>query len=136
MFFSLLRLLECVDDDGDDLGMNIHWDYFVNRYDTGYMSSADGRDNRHIQFVREFASVFSAFQVGSGIDLPLGCADASGSITSRRQSPPYLERTHLLRLCLHTPARGLKPFFHDQQMQSVSIRCRIHLSNHYKLPLL
>ena len=79
VFFSLLRLLEGVDDDGNHLGMNIRWDYFVNRYQTmGYVSSADGRDNRHIQFVREFASVISAFQVGSCIDLPLGCADASG----------------------------------------------------------
>jgi len=39
-------------------GMNIHWDYFVNQYDAArYISSADGRDNRHIQFVREFARV-------------------------------------------------------------------------------
>ncbi|KAF7365498.1 hypothetical protein MVEN_00422800 [Mycena venus] len=40
------------------------WDYFVNQYDTSvrYVSSADGRDNRHIQFVREFASVISVLQ--------------------------------------------------------------------------
>jgi len=44
--------------------MNIRWDYFVNQYDTTrYVSSADGRDNRHIQFVREFASVVSVLQV-------------------------------------------------------------------------
>jgi hypothetical protein len=44
--------------------MNIRWDYFVNQYDTGrYVSGADGRDNRHIQFVREFASVVSVLQV-------------------------------------------------------------------------
>jgi dynein heavy chain 1 len=46
--------------------MNIKWDYFVNQYDSTvrYVSSADGRDNRHIQFVREFASVISVLQVG------------------------------------------------------------------------
>ena len=47
-----------------DLGMNIRWDHFVSQYDAArYVSSADGRDNRHIQFVREFASVVSVLQV-------------------------------------------------------------------------
>lgn len=45
-------------------GMNIRWDYFVNQYDTARYVSTDGaRDNRHIQFVREFASVVSILQV-------------------------------------------------------------------------
>ena len=45
--------------------MNIRWDHFVNQYDTSrYVSGADGRDNRHIQFVREFAGVVSVLQVG------------------------------------------------------------------------
>lgn len=44
--------------------MNIRWDYFVNQYDTARYVSTDGaRDNRHIQFVREFASVVSILQV-------------------------------------------------------------------------
>ncbi|KAI0055925.1 cytoplasmic dynein heavy chain 1 [Artomyces pyxidatus] len=44
-------------------GMNIRWDHFVSQYDAArYVSSADGRDNRHIQFVREFASVVSVLQ--------------------------------------------------------------------------
>ncbi|THH07940.1 hypothetical protein EW145_g3047 [Phellinidium pouzarii] len=44
-------------------GMNIRWDYFVNQYDTArYVPSVDGRDNRHVQFVREFASVVSVLQ--------------------------------------------------------------------------
>ncbi|KAI6146941.1 cytoplasmic dynein heavy chain 1 [Pisolithus thermaeus] len=44
-------------------GMNICWDHFVNHYDTArFVSSADGWDNRHIQFVREFASVVSVLQ--------------------------------------------------------------------------
>ena len=44
--------------------MSIRWDYFVNQYDTSrYVPSSDGRDNRHIQFVREFASVVSVLQV-------------------------------------------------------------------------
>ena len=52
--------------------MNIRWDYFVNQYDTArYVSAVDGRDNRHIQFVREFASVVSVLQdkTNSVIDL-------------------------------------------------------------------
>ena len=44
--------------------MNIRWDYFVNQCDTARYSVSDGaRDNRHIQFVREFASVVSILQV-------------------------------------------------------------------------
>lgn len=46
------------------VGMNIRWDHFVNQYDTSrYVAAADGRDNRHIQFVREFAGVVSILQV-------------------------------------------------------------------------
>ena len=44
-------------------GMNIRWDHFVNQYDTTRYSGPDGRDTRHIQFVREFASVVSVLQV-------------------------------------------------------------------------
>ncbi|KAI0932819.1 hypothetical protein AcW1_000166 [Taiwanofungus camphoratus] len=44
-------------------GMNIRWDHFVSQYDTGrYSLGGDARDNRHIQFVREFASVVSILQ--------------------------------------------------------------------------
>lgn len=44
-------------------GMNIRWDYFVNQYDTArYIAFSETRDNRHIQFVREFASVVSVLQ--------------------------------------------------------------------------
>lgn len=44
--------------------MNIRWDHFVNTYDAASRyASADGRDTRHIQFVREFASVVSVLQV-------------------------------------------------------------------------
>jgi hypothetical protein len=42
--------------------MGIRWDYFVNQYDTSRYVSADARDSRHIQFVREFASVVSVLQ--------------------------------------------------------------------------
>jgi dynein heavy chain 1 len=43
--------------------MNIRWDYFVNQYDAArYVSSADGRDNRHIQFLQKFASVVLILQ--------------------------------------------------------------------------
>jgi hypothetical protein len=43
--------------------MNIRWDHFVNQYDTArYVASSETRDNRHIQFVREFASVVSILQ--------------------------------------------------------------------------
>ncbi|KAE9394324.1 dynein heavy chain protein 2 [Gymnopus androsaceus JB14] len=53
-------------------GINIRWDYLVNQYDAGrYVSSVDGRDNRHTQFVMEFASVVSVLQdkTNSVIDL-------------------------------------------------------------------
>ncbi|KAF9463127.1 dynein heavy chain [Collybia nuda] len=53
-------------------GMNIRWDYFVNQYETSrYVANADGRNDRHIQFVREFASVVSVLQdkTNSVIDL-------------------------------------------------------------------
>lgn len=44
--------------------MNIRWDYFVNQYDTARYVSGDGvRDNKHIQFVRELASIVSILQV-------------------------------------------------------------------------
>lgn len=44
--------------------MNLRWDYFVNAYDTTrYIPAPDSRDNRHIQFVREFASIVSVLQV-------------------------------------------------------------------------
>jgi hypothetical protein len=70
---------------GVNVGMNIRWDHFVNQYDTSrYVSSADGRDNRHIQFVREFASVISVLQVGSCVYLSLSCADACGRYRTKR----------------------------------------------------
>ncbi|KAF4584562.1 hypothetical protein EYR38_001791 [Pleurotus pulmonarius] len=43
-------------------GMGIRWDHFVNQFSAGYVATADSRDNRHIQFVREFASVVSVLQ--------------------------------------------------------------------------
>jgi hypothetical protein len=44
--------------------MNIRWDHFVSQYDgSRYIPSSEARDNRHIQFVREFASVVSVLQV-------------------------------------------------------------------------
>ena len=46
-------------------GSCVRWDHFVNQYDTSrYASGADGWDNRHFQFVREFAGVGSILQVG------------------------------------------------------------------------
>lgn len=46
------------------VGMNIKWDHFVSQYDAArYVPASDGRDQRHIQFVREFASVVSVLQV-------------------------------------------------------------------------
>ena len=75
-FLSLLKFQEGAD---GGVRMNIRWDHFVNQYDTTrHVSSADGRDNRHIQFVREFASVISVLQVGSCVYLSLSCADANG----------------------------------------------------------
>ena len=53
-------------------GMNIRWDYFVNQYDAGRygVPGGDGRggdNNRHVQFVREFAAVVSVLQVSFGL---------------------------------------------------------------------
>ena len=45
------------------VGMNIRWDFFVGQYDTArFVAGGDARDNRHVQFVREFASVVSVLQ--------------------------------------------------------------------------
>ena len=44
--------------------MNIRWDHFVSQFDgSRYIPGSEARDNRHIQFVREFASVVSVLQV-------------------------------------------------------------------------
>ena len=43
--------------------------------------------------MREFASVLSAFQVGSCIDLPLGCGDASGRYRTKRTTGLICTRT-------------------------------------------
>ncbi|OAQ30330.1 dynein heavy chain [Linnemannia elongata AG-77] len=48
-------------------GVNLRWEHFANTYGsvTSYInpgSAADARENRHIVFVREFASVVSIFQ--------------------------------------------------------------------------
>lgn len=43
--------------------MAIRWDHFVSQYDAArFVPSADGRDIRHVSFVREFASVVSLLQ--------------------------------------------------------------------------
>ena len=47
-------------------GMNMQWDHLVNVYDGHRFlpgGAADGRENRHFLFVREFASVVSLLQV-------------------------------------------------------------------------
>ena len=49
----------------------------------GYVSSADGRDNRRIQFEGVCERHLCA-QVGSCIYLPLGCADASGRYRTKQ----------------------------------------------------
>lgn len=46
-------------------GINLRWDYFVNAFDTHRYLPApgiDSRDNRHVQYVRDFASVVSVLQ--------------------------------------------------------------------------
>jgi len=45
-------------------GMNIRRDHFVSQFDgSRYIPGSEARDNRHIQFVRVFASVVSVLQV-------------------------------------------------------------------------
>lgn len=56
------------------IGMNIRWDHFVGQYDTArYVATADARDNRHIQFVREFAGVVSVLQVMNALSSNFNC---------------------------------------------------------------
>ncbi|KAI9450509.1 cytoplasmic dynein heavy chain 1 [Lactarius psammicola] len=43
-------------------GMGIGWESFASQYYAARYVSSDGRDTRHIQFVREFASVVSVLQ--------------------------------------------------------------------------
>lgn len=54
--------------------MSIGWEHFVSQYDAARFVSSDGRDTRHIQFVREFASVVSVLQVRSLSSLWSECA--------------------------------------------------------------
>jgi len=46
-------------------GMGYKWDSFVNAFDTHrYAASGlEGRENRHVMYVREFASTVSMLQV-------------------------------------------------------------------------
>ena len=50
--------------------MGIGWEHFVSQYDAARFVSSDGRDTRHIQFVREFASVVSVLQVRFKVSSP------------------------------------------------------------------
>jgi Dynein heavy chain, N-terminal region 1 len=50
-----------------NVGMNIGWEHFASQYDAARFVSSDGRDTRHIQFVREFASVVSVLQVSAKV---------------------------------------------------------------------
>ncbi len=46
--------------------MSVRWDFFVNAYDTHrYLPAAglEGRENRNLAFVREFAGAVSILQV-------------------------------------------------------------------------
>jgi dynein heavy chain 1 len=48
------------------LGMSVKWDFFVNAIDTHrYLPAAglEGRENRNLAYVREFAAVVSILQV-------------------------------------------------------------------------
>ncbi|KAI9105868.1 dynein heavy chain [Phlyctochytrium arcticum] len=45
-------------------GIQLRWDYFVNTFDSRPLmqSYSDGRENRHVAFVRDFAAVVAIFQ--------------------------------------------------------------------------
>lgn len=48
------------------VGMTVRWDFFVNAFDTSrYLPAAglEGRENRNLAYVREFAAVVSILQV-------------------------------------------------------------------------
>lgn len=64
--------------------MNIGWEHFVSQYDAARFVSSDGRDTRHIQFVREFASVVSVLQV-CGLLKVFGFRDVTDSRVGQNQ---------------------------------------------------
>jgi hypothetical protein len=53
--------------------MALRWDFFVNTYDTHryHPTGLDGRENKHIAYVREFASAVSILQVCCFVSLKL-----------------------------------------------------------------
>jgi hypothetical protein len=79
-----------------DTGMNIGWEHFVSQYDAARFVSSDGRDTRHIQFVREFASVVSVLQV---CDLlrPFGLKDVADNPAGQNKQCHRLVQRHLAR---------------------------------------
>ena len=106
--------------------MNICWDHFLNQNDTTeYVSGADGRDNRHIQFVREFASVISVLQVGSCVYLPLSCPDASGRYRTKRTMRSICTRRSYAQW--KTSRRARIPL---KRSQSYWARCRLPCAPH------
>ncbi|KAJ8651627.1 hypothetical protein O0I10_012803 [Lichtheimia ornata] len=79
-------------------GINLRWDYFVNTYDGHHRplsyitgSPLDTRENRHVNFVREFANVVSVFQ--DKVDALIGYYDdINKSIEEMKGCPYQVER--------------------------------------------
>lgn len=76
----------------------MRWDYFVNTYDGHHRplsyitgSPLDTRENRHVNFVREFANVVSVFQ--DKVDALIGYYDdINKSIEEMKGCPYQVER--------------------------------------------
>jgi hypothetical protein len=73
--------------------MALKWEFFVNHYDSSrYVPGSETRDNRHIQFVREFASVVSILQVSALWDTLGG--DLTLTVGQNKQFDWHMSRNH------------------------------------------
>ncbi|KAJ3212195.1 hypothetical protein HDU67_003972 [Dinochytrium kinnereticum] len=88
-------------------GIQLRWDYFVNTYDARPFSSQSNlnenfRENRHVIFVREFASIVSVFQdkVNSAIsifdEIKLAIEELKSSVFSNEKFQDILDKIQRL----------------------------------------
>lgn len=96
--------------------MNLRWDHFVNPYDVPrFPTSSDARDNRHVQFVRDFASVVSVLQdkTNSVIDLYRDILRAVEDLaTCSYAAEPFSELLGRIQTAVSTAVIGSSPVTH------------------------
>ena len=71
--------------------MAVRWDFFVNSLDSGRFTGLEGRENRNLAYVREFAAVVSILQVKT-FSMPR----VSGLLLSKRAWLLYLGQNQLV----------------------------------------